>query len=73
MANPSISVPDDLLEDFDRIIKMKEMFEESDVEGRSGVIQELMRDYVEENEAYLKRYEEIVEGNSTPVMATTAN
>ena len=62
MANPSISIPDDLLEDFDRIIDVKEMLGELESDNRSPVIQDLMREYVEENEEYLKRYEQFIEG-----------
>jgi len=65
MANPSISVPDDLLEDFDRILDVKEMLGELESDERSPVVQELMREYVEENEEYLERWEAFVEGNST--------
>jgi len=65
MANPSISVPDDLLEDFDRILDVKEMLGELETDERSPVIQDLMREYVEDNEEYLERWEAFVEGNST--------
>ena len=74
MANPSISIPDELLEDFDRILDVKEMLGELESDSRSPVIQDLMRDYVEENEEYLERWEAFVEGNPKPaMMAQTAN
>ncbi|WP_137288607.1 CopG family ribbon-helix-helix protein [Natronorubrum halophilum] len=73
MANPSISIPDDLLEDFDRIVDVKEMLGELESDNRSPVIQDLMREYVEENEEYLERYEQFVEGNGKAVTAATAD
>lgn len=50
MANPSVSVPDELLEDFDEVIKQKKLDEELPLEtSRSEVIAQLMEDYVEGN------------------------
>lgn len=48
MANPSISVPDELLEDFDRAIARKQA--DGDLPSntnRSQVIQQFMRAYAE--------------------------
>ena len=70
MANPSISVPDDLLEKFDRILDVKEMLDELETDERSPVIQDLMREYVEENREDLEKWEAFVEGNSNQAMVT---
>lgn len=63
MANTGISVPDDVLEDFDRILDVKEMMDELETDERSPVIADLMRQYVEDNQEYLERWEAFVEGN----------
>jgi len=48
MANPSISVPDDLLEEFDQTVIEKQAAGELPTSAnRSQVIQQLMRGYVE--------------------------
>lgn len=72
MANPSISIPDELLEEFDRILDIKEMMDELEKDDRSPVVQELVREYVEENREYLDRYEAFMEGNGSRRMAATA-
>ena len=73
MANPSISVPDDLLEKFDRILDVKEMLDELETDERSPVIQDLMREYVEENREDLEKWEAFVEGNSNQATMATAD
>ncbi len=51
MARPSISVPDELLEDFDDAIWDRKVEGELDRDAdRSQVIRQLMRKYVEETE-----------------------
>jgi metal-responsive CopG/Arc/MetJ family transcriptional regulator len=51
MARPSISVPDELLDEFDDAIWDRKVIGELDRDAdRSQVIRELMREYVEETE-----------------------
>lgn len=48
MANPSFSIPDELLEEFDRQISKKEAAGELPLNtGRSEVVRELMRGWAE--------------------------
>lgn len=61
MANPSVSIPDEMLEDFDKIIKVKEMYGELETTNRSPVLQELIADYIESNEEYLDTYEDMMD------------
>lgn len=50
MANPSISIPDDLLDDFDEVIRQKKLAEEIPMDtSRSEVVQQLIEEYVEGN------------------------
>ena len=50
MANPSIYIPDDLLEDFDEVLKQKKLREDIPMDtSRSELIQEWMQEYVEGN------------------------
>ena len=56
MAHPSISIPDELLEDFDRAVASKKAQGELDMDAnRSSVVRELMKEFAEE---------ELGEGNS---------
>lgn len=63
MANPSVSIDDELLEDFDHILDVKEMKGELPSDRRSPVIQQLIQDYVDENREDLERWEAFAQGN----------
>jgi len=50
MANPSFQIPDEKLDDFDRIINIKKATGDLDSDtSRSDVLRELVEDYVEGN------------------------
>lgn len=50
MANPSISIPDDLLEEFDRTLLELKYHNEIDQDAnRSEIVQQLMREWVDEH------------------------
>ena len=54
MANPSFSIPDETLEEFDRIILQKKVNGDlSAGASRSEVIRSLVEEYVEGNESSL--------------------
>lgn len=54
MANPSISIDDEVLDTFDKIRKAKEESLSDEVTiPRSAVIQKLMEEWIEENSHYL--------------------
>jgi metal-responsive CopG/Arc/MetJ family transcriptional regulator len=58
MAHPSFTIPDELLDDFDRAIASKKAKGElSTNASRSSVVREFMKEYAEE---------ELGEGNSNP-------
>lgn len=62
MANPSFSIPDDTLEEFDQIILNKKAKGEIPMDtSRSKVIRDLVEEYVEGNE------------NTSKMMAKTAD
>lgn len=69
MANPSISIPDELLDDFDDILKAKEAWGQLPSDERSPVIREWMEDYVEENQDVLERWRAFAEGNPSEGVA----
>lgn len=63
MARPSVSVPDELLEDFDEAIWQRKLVGDLDRDAnRSTVMRELMQEFVEETEGF--------EGNSKAAAAT---
>lgn len=50
MANPSVSIPDEVLDDFDTVIKQKKLAQEMDMDlSRSELITQLIQEYVEGN------------------------
>ena len=52
MAKPSVSMPDELLDDFDDVILEKKVAGELDRDtSRSEVIQDLMADWIENHES----------------------
>lgn len=54
MANPSISIDDEVLDTFDKIREAKEESLGDEVTiARSAVIQQLMEDWIEENSHYI--------------------
>ena len=54
MANPSISIDDEVQAKFDAIREAKEEeFGEGVTISRSGVVEDLMEDWIDENEDYL--------------------
>jgi metal-responsive CopG/Arc/MetJ family transcriptional regulator len=56
MARPSFTIPDELLDDFDRAIASKKAQDEIELDAnRSSVVRELMKEFAEE---------ELGEGNS---------
>jgi len=58
MAHPSFTIPDELLDDFDRAIASKKAKGELPTNAsRSSVVREFMKEYAEE---------ELGEGNSNP-------
>ena len=73
MANPSISVPDDLLEDFDDILKAKAARGELESDRRSPVIQEWMQEFVDENQDDLERWRAFAEGNPSRGVAAVSS
>lgn len=63
MARPSFTIPDDLLEDFDRAIIKRKANDELPMDAnRSQLVREFMEEFVEETE----------KGNSTPEKAMMA-
>jgi metal-responsive CopG/Arc/MetJ family transcriptional regulator len=65
MANPSISVDDEVLDQFDEINDRRRLAEELDLDtSRSEVIQRLMEEYIEEHREFLS------EGNPKATPAT---
>jgi len=73
MANTGITVDDDVLEDFDRVIDIKHALGHIDTDKRSKVIQNLMEDYIEENRELVKQFEGLQEGNLEQTKATIAD
>lgn len=50
MANPSVSIDDELLDEFDEVIRQKKLAEEMDMStSRSEVVAGLIEEYVEGN------------------------
>lgn len=50
MANPSVSIPDEVLEDFDEVVRQKKLAEEIPMDtSRSEVITQLIEEYLEGN------------------------
>ena len=72
MANPSISVPDELLKDFDDVLKAKAARGELDTDRRSPKINEWIREYVEENEEILREWRAFAEGNPSSGLAASS-
>lgn len=65
MANPSVSIPDELMEEFDSIREAMEGEMPAGAKlSRSAVIQELMEGWVEENRHYLEGDDT---GNPNPI------
>lgn len=71
MANTGISVDDDVLEKFDRIVAIQKTLGLIDEDAdRSGVIEDLMREYNEEHEDVIQLVDSIkeqTEGNPSRV------
>ena len=73
MANPSISVPDELLDDFDDILKAKAARGELKSDRRSPIINEWIRDYVDENQDLLEEWRAFAEGNPSSGLAAASD
>lgn len=63
MANTGITIDDDVLEEFDRVIDIKHALGQIETDKRSKVIEQLMEDYIEENRALVEQFEGLQEGN----------
>lgn len=65
MANPSVSIDDELWEAFVGIVKAKEAAGELESDARSPVVQDLIQEYVDENQDDLRRWREFAAGNGS--------
>lgn len=73
MANTGITIDDDVLDDFDRVIDIKHALGHIETDKRSKVIQDLMEEYIEDNRELVRQFEGLQEGNSTPTATTIAD
>jgi metal-responsive CopG/Arc/MetJ family transcriptional regulator len=64
MANTGITIDDEVLEEFDRVIDIKHALGHIETDNRSKVIEQLMIEYIEENHDLVKQFEGLQEGNS---------
>ena len=70
MASPSVSIDDDLLEDFDDIIAIMQLQGHLPRNmSRSKIIEDLIADWVDEHDDYLDQFE----GNGNRATTTTAD
>lgn len=72
MAKPSVSMPDELLEEFDKTMRAMKRAGELDMETRrSEVIRELMGDWLKENQEFAPGNFQLTIGETTTEMTNS--
>lgn len=74
MAHPSVSMPDELLESFDKtMMELKLNDEMPQKKKRSEIIRELMQEWIEENRMAPEGNSQSTTGTATTSEATTSS